>query len=252
MSGMLAIPGGAFLMGQADGRADERPAHRVWVAAFRLGRRQVTNAEYDVFRFASGRPAAPFQAQPEFAQPAQPVVGVSWLDAVAYCDWLSTATGCHFRLPTEAQWEYAARGGLEQCLYPWGNQPVIERERYGQRWRLGPEPVGTSAGAARYVRERPRMVRGLVRRRVLRDIARSGPAGAFERRAARVTGRRMAPSHQDRPLRGAQQHPAGVPLRRLRLSGGRAIRRLKTTAAQRVLSTVNPTASFRNCNKTNH
>jgi iron(II)-dependent oxidoreductase len=139
MTGMIEIRGGEFLMGQADGRDEERPVHCVRIAPFRLARYQVTNAEYDAFRHATGRPMAPLQAQPEFANPVQPVVGVSWFDAVAYCEW---AGG---RLPTEAEWEFAARGGLAQCFYPWGSQPPQERPNYGDRWKQAPEPVGTGA-----------------------------------------------------------------------------------------------------------
>jgi sulfatase modifying factor 1 len=145
---MIHIPGGEFLMGQDDGRDEERPVHRVWVGPFRLGRCQVTNAEYDVFRHATGRPMSPFREKAEFADPAQPVVGVSWFDAVAYCDWLSGETGARFRLPTEAEWECAARAGAAQCLYPWGNQPVFERPGYRMRWRTGPEPVATAESNA--------------------------------------------------------------------------------------------------------
>jgi sulfatase modifying factor 1 len=144
MMDLVAIPGGAFLMGQADGRDDERPAHRVTVTPFRLGRFQVTNAEYDAFRHATGQPAPPFRDQPAFADPRQPVVAVSWFAAVAFCDWLSRESGGRFRLPTEAEWEFAARGGLEQSLYPWGNQPVFERAAYLERWTAAPEPVGTA------------------------------------------------------------------------------------------------------------
>jgi sulfatase modifying factor 1 len=137
---LVLIPGAEFLMGQADGRDEERPVHRVSVAPFRLGRCQVTNAEYDEFRHATGRAMPAFRIQAEFADAAQPVVGVSWFDAVAYCEWLSA-----FRLPTEAEWEFAARGGLEQQIYPWGNEPVFERPGYQARWMRAPEPVGTSA-----------------------------------------------------------------------------------------------------------
>jgi len=142
---LVLIPGGEFLMGQADGRDEEGPVHRVSVAPFRLGRCQVTNAEYDRFRQATGRAMPPFRMQPEFADAAQPVVGVSWFDALACCDWMSRQSGERFRLPTEAEWECAARGGLGQQLYPWGNQPVFERPAYRTRWINAPEPVGTSA-----------------------------------------------------------------------------------------------------------
>jgi formylglycine-generating enzyme len=142
---LVPIPGGEFLMGQPDGRDEERPVHRVAVAPFRLGRCQVTNTEYDEFRHATGAVMPPFRVRPEFADPAQPVVGVSWFDAVAFCNWLSIQSGEWFRLPTEAEWECAARGGAEQQIYPWGNAPVFEREAYHARWLKAPEPVGTAA-----------------------------------------------------------------------------------------------------------
>ena len=104
----------------------------------------MTNAGYDAFRRATGRPMSCYRQQPAFARADQPVVAVSWFDAVAYCQWLSQQTGRRFRLPTEAEWERAARGGLEGKLYPWGNQPLFERHNYHSRWREGPEPVGTS------------------------------------------------------------------------------------------------------------
>jgi formylglycine-generating enzyme len=120
-------------MGQNDGRDEERPAHRVVVAPFRMCRYQVTNAHYAEFR--------PFA----FACATLPVTSVSWFDAVEYCQWLSARWGREVRLPTEAEWEFAARGGLEQKLYPWGDAPVTERAHYAERWREGPEPVATSA-----------------------------------------------------------------------------------------------------------
>jgi formylglycine-generating enzyme len=119
-------------MGQNDGRDEERPAHLVTVAPFRLCRYQVTNADYAAFR--------PF----EFTRADLPVTSVNWFDAVEYCEWLSRRWDLPVRLPTEAEWEFAARGGLEQKLYPWGDTPVTDRPHYADRWREGPEPVAQS------------------------------------------------------------------------------------------------------------
>ena len=126
------LPGGAFLMGQKDGRDDERPVHRVTLAPFRLSRLPVTNADFAAFR--------PF----EFTDAALPVTSVSWFQATEYCAWLSSQWGIRLRLPTEAEWEFAARGGLEQSRYPWGNAPPETRAGYAARWLRGPEPVGTA------------------------------------------------------------------------------------------------------------
>lgn len=115
------VPGGSFLMGSETGQENERPVHRVWVDSFGIGRFPVTHREYGLFLEETQRLAPPFWSDPIFSHPAQPVVGVSWYDAVAFCDWLSARTGRMFRLPTEAEWERAARGGRESELYPWGN-----------------------------------------------------------------------------------------------------------------------------------
>ena len=119
-------------MGQNDGRDEERPVHRATVAPFRLCRTQVTNAQFAAFR--------PFP----YHDGRLPVTSVNWFDAVEFCSWLSRETGIPTRLPSEAEWEFAARGGLQQKLYPWGDLPVYERPRYAERWREGPEPVGES------------------------------------------------------------------------------------------------------------
>ena len=124
---LVAIPGGEFLMGQDDGRDEERPAHPVTVAPFRMARCQVTNADFAAFR------------KLEFTDPALPVTSVSWFDAVSYCEWLTGLWKLPVRLPTEAEWEFAARGGFEQRRYPWGDSlPDLQPGR----WRDGPEPVG--------------------------------------------------------------------------------------------------------------
>ena len=138
------IPAGVYMMGQADGRDEERPPHEVRVDPFRLGRYQVTNEEYDRFCAATGRAPTRFREQQHHNHPRHPVTGPSWFDAAAYCEWLSAVTGQHYCLPTEAQWEWAARGGLTGKLYPWGDEPFTARKDYATRWLRGPEIVGGS------------------------------------------------------------------------------------------------------------
>jgi formylglycine-generating enzyme required for sulfatase activity len=70
---------------------------------------------------------------------------VSWFEAVAYCDWLSDLSQQKFRLPTEAEWERAARGGVESELYPWGDCLPQNLPDYANRWKSGPEQVGLYA-----------------------------------------------------------------------------------------------------------
>src|SRR5579883_2085587 len=109
---MVMIPGGWFTMGCDTGRDDERPAHRVYIDRFELARCQVIRADYARFLRDTGRPSPPFWDDHNFQDPKQPVLGPSWFDAVAYCRWLSDKTGRNYRLPTEAEWERAARGGV--------------------------------------------------------------------------------------------------------------------------------------------
>src|SRR5271169_68974 len=118
---MLHIPEGWFLMGSDAGQENEGPVHRVWVEAFELAACQVTNAEYEKFIAGTGHRKPLHWGDPLFSDPEQPVVAPSWFDAVAYCEWLSTRSGKHYRLPSEAEWERAARGGLEGKIYPWGD-----------------------------------------------------------------------------------------------------------------------------------
>jgi formylglycine-generating enzyme len=159
-------------MGAADADADERPVHRVYVSEFFIGRFAVTNDEYARFIKATGYPspsvnrlplvagggrdvlfrelARPYlwhDAQPPTGRVSHPVVLVSFEDAEAYCQWLSDAIERYVRLPTEAEWEKAARGGLEGRRYPWGDEidsscgnflenPSIKHKR-------GTKPTGT-------------------------------------------------------------------------------------------------------------
>jgi formylglycine-generating enzyme required for sulfatase activity len=142
------IPAGEFLMGCEDGQEEERPVHNVWVDAFEMAVFQVRNRDWAAFIEATGCPAPPGWGAPEFRHPDQPVVAVSWIEALKYCDWLGEHVGRRYRLPTEAEWELAARGGREQSLYAWGNEPPQSRAEYLRRWsgeRTGPLPVGGSA-----------------------------------------------------------------------------------------------------------
>lgn len=139
------IPEGWFQMGWDAGRDDEKPAHRVWVDTFELATFQTSNAEYALFLEATRHPPPLLWEDPNFRNPEQPVVAVSWFDAVAFCTWLSRTLGKHYRLPTEAEWERAARGGLEGEPFPWGNCAPHELPNYANRWKTGPEPVGLYA-----------------------------------------------------------------------------------------------------------
>jgi len=141
---LVDIPSGWFSMGWEAGQDVERPVHRVWVDAFAMATTQVTNEDYSAFLKSSGRWAPTFWNDLNFNHLQQPVVAVSWFDAVAYCEWLSNVTGAKYRLPTEAEWERAARGGVDGAQFPWGDEPPTSRDRYNERWRNGPEQVGQS------------------------------------------------------------------------------------------------------------
>jgi formylglycine-generating enzyme len=120
-------------MGQADGRDEEQPVHTVALQPFRICRYPVTNAHWEEFRKATGREKL------HFTHETAPAASVNWYDAVAYCHWLAKQWSIHVRLPSEAEWEFAARGGVEQQPYPWG---LDARVYEAGRWHDGPEPVG--------------------------------------------------------------------------------------------------------------
>jgi formylglycine-generating enzyme required for sulfatase activity len=138
----VRIPEGWFRMGCERGRDDEKPEHRVWVDAFELAMHQVTNEDYSRFLTATNARAPLCWGKEHFCDSQMPVVGVSWFETVSYCAWLSHSTGKRYRLPTEAEWERAARGGAEGLAYPWGDAPPESLPNYASRWKNGPEPVG--------------------------------------------------------------------------------------------------------------
>jgi formylglycine-generating enzyme required for sulfatase activity len=123
-------------MGQADGRDEERPVHRVTLAPFRMCRYPVTNSHWEAFRKATGRQSLLYMHS------NAPAASVNWFDAVAFCNWLSSQFFTRVRLPSEAEWEFAARGGVEQQAYPWGGEA---RTYEPARWLHGPEPVAQDA-----------------------------------------------------------------------------------------------------------
>ena len=139
---LVYVPAGAFKMGDnfGDGESRERPVHAVTLDAFYIGKFEVTNADWRKFRddaayddtklWPNGR-VVPKDQSPYWTQANNhggampgsdnyPVLGVNWDAATAYCHWLSAKTGKKYRLPTEAEWEKAARG-TDQRRFPWGN-----------------------------------------------------------------------------------------------------------------------------------
>jgi formylglycine-generating enzyme required for sulfatase activity len=140
------IAAGEFMMGAEDGDEDERPVHRTYIDDFAIGICPVTNAEYAQFIRETGHSSPAIRALPLMVSGAHesnfrsvaaayfwnngtppegrdrhPVTLVGFDDAIAYCAWLAGETGQPVRLPTEAEWERAARGGLEGRRFPWGD-----------------------------------------------------------------------------------------------------------------------------------
>lgn len=120
------VPAGPFLMGSPDGNSfpvHETPQHELILPSYYIGRLPITNSQYAAFvRQANGTPPAKvgwFGMNPPRGKENHPVVGVSWDDARAYCSWLSELTDSTIRLPSEAEWEKAARGE-DGRPYPWG------------------------------------------------------------------------------------------------------------------------------------
>jgi formylglycine-generating enzyme len=110
------------------------------VSAFRAGRTPVTHAEYAAFVESGRAPAPPWWSDPAFAAADQPVVGVTWFEASDFAAWLSERTGERWRLPSEAEWEHAARGGLVGAATAWGDE--LPEGEIPEGPLAGPWPTG--------------------------------------------------------------------------------------------------------------
>lgn len=143
MPDIVLVSGGFFWMGSGSGFENEMPRHRVWLDSFGVAKFPVTHREFEVYLKETHSPSD--FSDPLFSDFDLPAVGISWNQAVDYCAWLSSQTGMRFRLPTEAERERAARGSLEDCLYPWGNESPSERCFAGYDTTTGgPEKVGVN------------------------------------------------------------------------------------------------------------
>jgi formylglycine-generating enzyme required for sulfatase activity len=116
---MVAIPTGHFIMGNAKRRSpsSEQPAHRVEIRAFLMSKYEVTFRQYDAYAAAT---RAGLPNDEGWGRGNRPVINVSWRDAKEFIDWLNRQSGQHYRLPSEAEWEYVARSATA-TEYPWGD-----------------------------------------------------------------------------------------------------------------------------------
>lgn len=158
---MVTIPAGEFWMGSADddnrARINEKPRHKVEITSFSLGKYEITKAEFSAFVNDSGHQASGCNIwkvsewiedseknwqNPGFNQSdSDPVTCVSYYDAIAYIHWLKNKTGLNYRLPTESEWEYAARAGTTGDFY-WGLDPSVDYAWYANNSQSKTHPVG--------------------------------------------------------------------------------------------------------------
>lgn len=141
---MITVNGGTFKMGNeySSGETDENPVHSVTLSTFSIGKTPITVEQYVTFCNATNRR---MPEKPEWEWSANhPIANVTWHDATRYCEWLSQETNNSYRLPTEAEWEYAARGGNERkgCMFS-GSNDLDEVGWYGGNSESNPHNVAT-------------------------------------------------------------------------------------------------------------
>jgi formylglycine-generating enzyme required for sulfatase activity/serine/threonine protein kinase len=142
---LLEIQGGTFQMGRNDTVPTEGPAHQVTVTDFAMDKTEVTNAEYAQYVKQTNHapPEHWGSVKPPVGQELLPISNVSYDDAVAFAAWRSKRDGATYRLPTEEEWEYAARNGDKDNLYPWGNTWAPGRAATVETGVAKEQPVGT-------------------------------------------------------------------------------------------------------------
>jgi len=138
---MVLIPAGWFWMGSDRNYEWERPRHRVWLDGFEIGRFPITRRDYARFLGETAYTEPAGWHDPCFSEADQPVVGVNWFAAASYCEWLSKSRAETVRLPTEAEWEKACRGGLEGTEYAWGDESPAKIDYFQGEWKT-PKVVG--------------------------------------------------------------------------------------------------------------
>jgi formylglycine-generating enzyme len=131
---MVLIPSGEFIMGKnSSNQTDWQPEHKVNIDSFYMDKYEVTNKQYYEFCIKTNHPLPEFWGINQFKSsldyPDYPVVGVSYFDAEKFAQWVGK------RLPTEAEWEYAARGGLTNKNFPWGDQADSVKVNYGKKYK---------------------------------------------------------------------------------------------------------------------
>lgn len=151
---MVFVKGGTFKMGSNSGEPDERPVHTVTLTDYYIGKYEVTVEQYKAFCKETGRslPSSPnatwYEEHPNAAKwdwnSKHPIVNVKWKEAMDYCNWLSKKTGHNYTLPTEAQWEFAARGGTKSKNYKYSGSNNISKVAWFDEttYEKGPKPVG--------------------------------------------------------------------------------------------------------------